>query len=177
MAGGYDVTPVDPLDVLRDQLVSLKERVAELERPTGTQLYASLRNPVTPSAATGYGSNFIITTTAAAFASASVTVPDGYTRALVYAGGAANGSGDGNGCRLSSFVQINGNNGPSTFNPIPSGVGWGVTAAFFTMSFSGLTAGYSITSNLMLSLDVGSTAGAFAAWNTATISMQVLFLR
>lgn len=43
MAGGYDMTPVDPLDVLRAQLVDMKARLAELERPTGTQLFNAVR--------------------------------------------------------------------------------------------------------------------------------------
>jgi len=37
MAGGYFTPPKDDLDVLRQVLQSLKDRVAELERPTGTQ--------------------------------------------------------------------------------------------------------------------------------------------
>lgn len=51
MAGGYDMTPVDPLDVLRAQLLGIKERVYELERPTGTQF-----QPV-PTVAEGVGAS------------------------------------------------------------------------------------------------------------------------
>ncbi len=38
MAGGYDVSPVEPLDVLRLLFEELRDKVRELERPTGTQL-------------------------------------------------------------------------------------------------------------------------------------------
>lgn len=42
MAGGYDTTPTDPLDLLRLRFIELRDKVRELERPTGTQLYKSV---------------------------------------------------------------------------------------------------------------------------------------
>lgn len=42
MAGGYSTTPTDPLDLLAAKLVEMKDRLAELERPTGTQLFKAV---------------------------------------------------------------------------------------------------------------------------------------
>lgn len=172
MAGGYDVTPVDPLDVLRDQLVSLKERVAELERPTGTQLYASLRNPVFPSVGSASASGFLTSTSWTTHASVGLTVPDGYTRALIYASGALNiGTNNGGGDRMFGRVVISGAAGPSS-----KAVGNLVEAlaAFSTASLTGLISGGNVQVDLQSSLAIGP-GNTFETF--ANLTVQAMFLR
>lgn len=87
MAGGYDVTPVEPLDVLREELRGVKARLSELERPTGTQL-----QPL-PVAASGgnysqfslSGSTGVVWADNSGFASVDIVIPTSASGAvLVY---------------------------------------------------------------------------------------------
>ena len=87
MAGGYVVSPPDPIAQLVEQLRDLRGRVSELERPTGTQFQPA------PVAATGGNfSQFSITGSTgtvwadnSGFASVSITVPPSASGAvLVY---------------------------------------------------------------------------------------------
>lgn len=175
MAGGYDTTPTDPLDVLRSQLVDLKARVSELERPSGTQLYESLRNPVYPLVGANYASGFAGTTSYVTRASFSLTVPDGYTQALIYASGFTNmatARSDGSDGYYAK-INIAGVDGVAS-TAIIIGTFTGAVSAFMTSTLTGLSPGSSISVSLLTKLFYGPGDPSFTV---ASVTAQALFLR
>lgn len=182
MAGGYSTPNVDPLDQLRSELADAKRRLDELERPTGSQLAQTvanlqslLSNQVTPLVGSASASSFTVTPSQTTFLTVNMTVPAGYTRALVTANStgsmvpitAAND-------RLYSTITIAGNAGVEVFGFADNQIGGGVAAAH-AVSVSGLTPGNNMATTLaMHSLLANSGTGTATR---AVLTVSALFLK
>lgn len=191
MPTGYDNLPDDPFEDFTRRLKAQGERIKELERPTGTQLaqtvqqlqaavediQVALANQVSPAASTGSNSNFAVTTSETSFASVGITVPTGYTRALVYAGGGLSASQDLTGGRLFCHVRIAGVDGPDTIGLVTTSWPYSSVAAFSTRSLTSLTGGSTITTELRAYFSSGSTDPALQLWNTASLAVSIVFLK
>lgn len=150
-------------------------RLDELEKPSGSQLFESLANQVSPSVATNSNSAFVVNTTPTNFASVSFSTPARYSRALVFAGASTTAGNNSDG-RLFTYVTINGNAGPTSNMAIPSSVLFGTCAAFHTRFMTGLPPGGSFTVDLFAYFSLGSTPAPLQPWSSATLSVQVLYL-
>lgn len=169
---------------------SLMRRVADLERTvrelgpsvassfnsTVGELADLLANQVVPFANSSSNSDFTVTTSDTIFATVAVSVPAGYSRALVYAGGSLSASQNLNGGRLHCRVRIAGSDGPTTTGLVTTSWPYSSIAAFSTRNLGGL-AGDSFTVELRAFFSHGSTDPALRLWNTASLAAQVLFMR
>lgn len=135
----------------------------------------SLASPIATGSAGLTQQGFALTPTRAVFAQQSVTVPPGYTQAMVMNGVSGNGW---NGTSKSSYMYvssvINGVSGGEVAAPV-SGPGMAVATAFGIRTLSGLTAGATISVGVAMRVD-GDSWGAFPS-NTANTNALVLFLR
>jgi len=88
MAGGYQDFPQDPLEQLKQEIAAVKARVAELERPTGTQLanaVAELQAQLSKTNIPVTASNFSTSVTFPVTVSSPIVIPDGCTRCFFIA--------------------------------------------------------------------------------------------
>jgi hypothetical protein len=175
VSGGYENLPTEGVDQLARLIEEHDRRLRELEKPSGSQLFETLANQVSPSVSTGSGTAFVVTTSAQNFASVSFTVPERYSRALVFAGASttAGNSSDG---RLFSYITIDDVAGPTSNATISASVLFGTCAAFSTRILTGLTPGASFAVRQYAYFSLGSTPSELQAWSSATIAAQVLFL-
>lgn len=183
MSGGYRRPPADAFEDLVERTVALEQRIYELEAPTGTQVAETVSNQAFPSVATSSGTAFAVTTGGITAASASVAVPDGFTRALVTAIGSAaliyqwpssSGIDD-----LSAWMTIDGSAGPVlTMRGSELNVsGFDAFRAITPHSsrvISGLSGG-SIVVNLRLQSSTNNWSPS--ATNRAIVTVSVMFLR
>lgn len=162
------------LNTSYDSLASqLKSLVTIDELATETYALRTL-----PAVSSSSASNFSLSTSYATVVSTSVTVPAGFTRALVsgYAG-ITGSTGSTGGDRFYGRTNIAGASGPEIIQP------QGVSPAIFasiapshTASLSGLSAGSLITVSADARLQVGPNNSLYQPYNTAAISVSALFL-
>jgi len=99
---GYPTGVTGDFGEFKELLLSFKRRIDELERPIGTQVDGVPEAGVASSSS----SNFAMTTSYAVVTSTTITIPDGYTRALVSVSAAVcAASGSGGGDRLYGRVR------------------------------------------------------------------------
>lgn len=133
---------------------------------------------ISPAVSSSSSSNFSLSTSYSTVVSATLIVPDGYTRALVsvYAG-LSGTTGSTGGDRFYGRANIAGISGPEMIQP--QGVSPAIFASIapsYTASLTGLSSGASITVSADARLQVGPNNTLFQPYNTATISASALFL-
>ncbi|MGY4543130.1 hypothetical protein ACVWY0_003058 [Arthrobacter sp. UYNi723] len=145
-----------------------------MDLPPGIIGNAALAAPVSPGSAGLTQQNFATTTAGATYAQASITVPAGYTQALVMNGVSAGATNSGT---ASDFIyiaaSINGTSGGEQPAQTLAGA-YGSGSAFAIRTLTGLTGG-SIT--VECKIRTGSGVWAAATGNTASVNALVLFLK
>lgn len=135
----------------------------------------ALANPVQTETASNYLSNYAISTTSAARASVTLTVPAGFTKAVIIANPTAMGQ---NSTASADYLYvqaiINGANGGELYTNAGAGLAVGLASPVH-MTLTGLTGGATIT------VDVATRAG-LATWaastsNQANIYATAIYLR
>jgi len=183
MAGGYSDFPQDPLEQLKQELTAVKARVAELERPTGSQLAetvkniqaaldaatSALANQIGPVVATGSASSFTITTSPTVFVGVGITVPTGYTKALITANSTASEVPMTTIDRLYSQLIINGNAGAEVYGYTDQSIGGGVSDTH-AVNLTGLTAGATISTQLQLRNLIGASGAGTGTRGKVTVT-------
>jgi hypothetical protein len=173
MAGGYTVPDADALDALVTRLVKAEERISELERPTGSQLYDSLANQSSPAVAVNSASSFTLTTSYANITSATVPVPTGYTRAVVTAMSGINGvTASGGGDRMLAQVSIDGTFGPTATSYATIAQPFAFASAYAVATLASVGASISVVLQARLLFGPGDFTGT-----NATLAVTVMFLR
>lgn len=170
MGNGYTIPTTDETGGFVQEIQSIRDRLAELERPSGVQ------NGGIPDFAVNSGSNsaFVLTTSAQNLVSVSFTVPPKMTRALVV-GSSSTTAGNNSDGRLFSYVVINGSSGPVSNMAIPSSVLFGTCAAFHSRTMT-VTPGSAFTVDTYAYFSLGSTPGALQPWSAAALSVSVIYL-
>lgn len=184
MAGGYADAPKDGIDQLLRKQAELERRIAELERPSGTQVAETVATmadlyalSVAVDAQQSQGTGFTMSTTMTTRATVSFTIPDGYTRALVFAGGFVySGTAAGGGDRIYGGVQIASNSGPESIAFMTTTMLLAGVSAFHALTFSAAP-GTPFTVNMRARLQNGPGDAAFAGASTATVAASVVYQR
>ena len=154
---------------LDDTIATQDQTIADLQDVVNAQVF--------PKVANGSGSGFYVDSSFATVASATITVPSGYTRALVFASGQVTG---GNNDALSiaklyAHILINGDAGPDSIVSMVN-VGWNTATAFASQSLTGLSGG-SISIAIAAKTSGGTTSSTTAPWDNSTLTVQAIFLR
>lgn len=146
-----------------------------LSVPNGSISNAALQNPLTSGSAGYTASNQSFNTASTVYGTQSVTVPSGFTSALVMngvSGGGTNSSASGDYIYVSS--DINGTAGGET--PTYAAAGFYASAsAFGIRTLSGLTGGATITVGVRVR--TGSASWAANGANIVNVNALVLFYR
>lgn len=145
-----------------------------LSVPNGSITNAALQNPLTTGSAGYTATNQSFTTTSTVYGTQNITVPSGYTQALVMngvSGGGTNNGAGGDYIYVSS--DINGSGGGET--PTYAAAGYYASAsAFGIRTLTGLSGG-SITVGVRVRTGVGAWAAAAA--NVVNVNALVIFYR
>lgn len=146
-----------------------------LDLPAGIIGNAALANPITTGSAGVTQQSFTLTTTAQTFAQQNITVPNGYTQALVMNGVSGNGwNNNATAGYLYVASMINGSAGGYVIAPA-SGSGLGFVSCFGIRTLTGLTGGSTISVGVSMYVDAGTWAASVS--NSANTNALVLFLR
>ena len=146
-----------------------------LDLPAGSVPNAALANPIETATASNGVTNYAIDTTATLRASVMLTVPAGFTRAVIISNAVAAGTNSGTTADylyVSAVVQSV--NGGELYTSTPAGTAASLTSPF-TPTLEGLSGGDTIT------VGVATRAGT-ATWaadpsNQASISATAIFLK
>ena len=154
---------------LDDTIATQDQTIADLQDVVNAQ--------VSPKVANGSGSGFYVSPSFTTVASATIAVPGGYTRALVFASGQVTG---GNNdaldiAKLYAHILINGDAGPDSIVSMVN-VGWNTATAFASESLTGLSGG-NISIAIAAKTSGGTTSSTTAPWDNATLTVQAIFLR
>jgi len=163
----------------------LEHRLAELERPTGTQVAETVATiddlealQIVPSANVNQGTGFTMSTTMTTRATFNFTVPDGFTRALIVASGFVySGTATAGGDRIYGNVRIGASDGPESIAFMTSTMLLGGVSAFHAVLLTGLSDGQVIAVATRARLQTGPGDAAFNAASTATVAGTALFLK
>lgn len=154
-----------------------------LSLPAGIIGNDALTSPVVPQSVYGYVSNFAITTTGTTIRTITITVPVGFTSAVVSVTGRVfgvnpNTTGGSNGAGadyLYGVAKIDGLSSTALALPVGGNNGSGINVSPYSTILTGLTSGATFT----ITLNVQSY---FASWgtianNTADVSGSILWFR
>lgn len=135
----------------------------------------ALESPVQTAAASNGVTNYAIDTVSTVRASLALTVPAGFTKAIVIANAAAMGTNSGTAQDyLYASAVVAGVNGGELYTSAPAGVGASVSAQF-QPTLTGLTGGDTIT--VSVATRAGSATWAAATANQASIAATAIFLK
>lgn len=180
----YRTPPGDGLMPIVDEFKKLRRGQRSLARPSGTNIASSLKSleaaiagMVYPVADGGWATNFSLTTTQTVVASCVLTVPTGYTRALVLATGTVSGQSNAAGSDfLYATVGVNGvlsfNN---TYSLTTPNTNVATVAASTSASLSGLVDGATIPVDIRAWLNNGPAGGT--PYSFAQVVVIATFLR
>lgn len=146
-----------------------------LSLPSGIINNDALANPVQIGTASNGVNNYAITTTSTVRASVTLTVPDGFTEAVVMANPTAmgfNGTAGGDYLYVMAVVQTIG--GGELYSAAGAGFGAGLAAPFHT-TLTGLIAGQTIT--VGVATRAGFNTWAASTANQANIYATAIFIR
>lgn len=167
--GNANASQNSSMDLLSKQVAGLADAVATLQNVVNEQ--------VAPKVASGSAAGFYVGPSFADIANASIVVPDGYTRALVFASGQVTGGNDDalDIAKLYAHITINGVAGPDSISSMVN-IAWASAAAVASASLAGLSGG--LISVQIAARTSGGTTGATAApWDNASLVSQAVFLR
>jgi hypothetical protein len=116
-------------------------------------------------------SGFTLTTGGITVISRSVSVPSGFTRALVLATGFVHGLGSSSGDRVFGLVTINGNNGSESQSVGSINQLWAAVSPSHAVNLTGLSGSF----NVSLQGRIGTGPGGSSLTN-ATLTIMALFL-
>ncbi|WP_427018591.1 hypothetical protein ACQCSX_08690 [Pseudarthrobacter sp. P1] len=146
-----------------------------LSLPPGIINNAALATPVQIGTASNGINNYAITTTSTVRASVALTVPAGFTQAIVIANPTAMGQ---NSTASSDYLYVQAVvqavNGGELYTAAPAGLGVGLGAPFHT-TLTGLTGGQTIT--VGVATRAGTTTWAASTANQANIYATAIYLR
>lgn len=146
-----------------------------LSLPAGIINNDALANPVQIATASNGINNYAITTTSTVRASVTLTVPAGFTEAIVIANPTAMGQ---NSTTSSDYLYVQAVvqtvNGGELYTAAPAGLGVGLAAPFHT-TLTGLTGGDTITVGVATRAGLNTWAASTA--NQANIYATALYLR
>ena len=146
-----------------------------LDLPAGSVSDSALANPVQTATASNGITNYAIGTTATVRASVTLTVPTGFTRAIITATATAMGANSGaTADYLYGAAVVAGVNGGELYSSAAPGLGASL-AAPFNPTLTGLTDGQVIT--VGVATRTGAAAWAASTANQASISATVMYLR
>jgi hypothetical protein len=146
-----------------------------LSVPNGSISNAALQNPIQTATSSNGVNNYAISTTSTVRASLTLTVPSGFTQAVVIANPTAMGYNNTSGTDY-LYVQavIQGINSGELYTAAPAGMGVGLASPFHT-TLTGLTGGQTIT--VGVATRAGLNTWAASTSNQANIYATALFLR
>jgi len=153
------------LEQLTEQQAKLSEQITRIDSLVNSQIYPASASPATTTGWSVSGSGVFNT-----MASTSISVPSGYSRAIVMATGSVTYQTPSTVNRFDIRVGVGGSWGPALpnlANPV------GCSAASYTRTYTGLSGG---TISLDMQVAVAASEGASAA-NTATVTGFAVFLR
>lgn len=146
-----------------------------LDLPAGSVPNNALANPVETATASNGVTNYAIDTTSTVRAFVTITVPAGFTRAIVLANATAAGTNSGTAADyLYVSAVVAGVNGGELYSSAAPGLGVGLTAPF-SPTLTGLTIGQTIT--VGVATRAGSATWAAATANQASIAATAIFLK
>lgn len=141
-----------------------------------TELESQIASSTSPLVGEASNSGFTLTTSYQTLCTITMTVPTGFTRALVMATGSVNGATDSaSGEILTGSVVISGTSGPESTNFLTNSQFAGVVAPAHARSLTGLGASFTITLRAHLTQGPGSGSPA-TPYNTSGLVAQAIFL-
>jgi len=146
-----------------------------LDFPAGSVSDTALANPVQTATASNGVTNYAIDTTSTVRASVTLTVPAGFTRAIITATATAMGTNSGTAPDyLYCSAIVAGVNGGELYSSAAAGLGVGL-AAPFNPTLTGLSSGQTIT--VGVATRAGTATWTAATANQASISATAIFLK
>lgn len=147
-----------------------------LDLPAGSVPDAALAtNPVQTATASAGISNYAIDTVATVRASVTLTVPAGFTRAIVISNATAMGTNSGTAADyLYCSATVQAVNGGELYTSAPAGIGASISSPF-QPTLTGLTGGDTIT--VGVATRAGTSTWAADPANQASISATAIFLK
>lgn len=143
--------------------------------PSGSISNNALASPIQTATSSNYINNYAISTTSTARASLTLTVPSGFTQAIVISNPTAMGL---NNTAAADYLYVqavvNGVNGGELYTNAGPGLAVGLASPFHT-TLTGLTAGQAIT--VAVATRAGNAAWAASTSNQANIYATAIFLR
>jgi hypothetical protein len=140
---------------------------------------AAAANQVSPATNAGSASSFVLSSSFAALVSFNLTVPTGYTRALItVSGSVASLSTYASSDAVHAFTSVAGNNGAEAVSYFYGPNSGGSATCFQTISFSGLVGGAAVGVILYGRLTTGpGPSGGLATLAVASLVAQAIFLK
>lgn len=146
-----------------------------LDLPAGSVPNAALANPIETATASNGVTNYAIDTTATVRASVTLTVPAGFTRAIVLTSAVAAGTNSGTTAEyLYASAVVSGVNGGELYTSAAAGIAASLTSPF-SPTLTGLTGGDTIT--VGVATRAGTTTWTADPTNQASISATAIFLK
>jgi hypothetical protein len=146
-----------------------------LDLPAGSVSNDALANPLETATASAGITNYAIDTTATVRASVTLTVPAGFTRAIVLTSAVAAGTNSGTTAEyLYASAVVSGVNGGELYTSAAAGIAASLTSPF-SPTLTGLTGGDTIT--VGVATRAGATTWAADPTNQASISATAIFLK
>jgi hypothetical protein len=178
--GAGSVAPPGPDEVWR-RIADLDTKLQQVQSTANAALAASIAaltagqaaltaSQVSPAVGQGSGYAFTMTTSYATYASCTVPVPAGFTRAIVVAAGEMSMLTAASGDLAYARMLVNGNVGPES-RTILSNPGWGVLPTFQNILLTGVSGSILIETQGRLTMGPGSNTGT-----SALATASVIFL-
>lgn len=146
-----------------------------LDLPAGSVPNDALANPVQTATASNGVTNYAIDTVSTVRASVTLTVPSGFSRAVVLANATAMGTNSGTASDyLYCSAVVQAVNGGELYASAPAGVGASISSPF-QPTLTGLTGGQTIT--VGVATRAGTATWVAATANQASIAATAIFLK
>lgn len=146
-----------------------------LDLPAGSVQNDALANPIETATASAGISNYAIDTVPTVRASVILTVPSGFSRAIVIANATAMGTNSGTAAEyLYASATVQTVNGGELYTSAPAGIGASISSPF-QPTLTGLTGGDTIT--VGVATRAGTSTWAADPANQAAISATAIFLK